>query len=384
MIAAGKASAAMARAASEVLGTRLRSGIVITPDAAEMPPRLRVVVAEHPQPGQGSLAAGRGALDVAWGAVPGELLLILLSGGASSLMAYPAAGLTLEEKRATTGVLLTAGADIYELNTVRKHLSAVKGGRLAAASRAECLTLVVSDVVGDDTSVIASGPTVADPSTYRDAWQVLERRGGTAAFPEAVVTHLARGAAGEIPETPKPGDPALQRSHVQIIGSRHVAMRGAAARARQLGYHVEVIDGALVGEAREAAGRHVAQVLDRSAAQPRPRCIVSSGETTVTVRGRGRGGRNQEFVLASVELLARQGGAVALASVGTDGVDGPTDAAGAVADASSLARGEALGVVPAPFLAGNDAYHYFDRLGDLVRTGPTGTNVGDLQVILLA
>jgi hydroxypyruvate reductase len=267
---------------------------------------------------------------------------------------------------------------------VRKHLSAIKGGWLAARARAACHALVISDVVGDDLSVIASGPTVADASTFADALALVQRYGGEAAYPPAVIGRLRRGSAGALPETPKPGDPRLARSTTTIIGSRRDAMIGAASAAAALGYHVLRIDDAVVGEARIAAASHLRAALARAAGVGRPACIVSSGETTVTVTGAGRGGRNQEFVLAAAAQLAQLDGAVALASVGTDGIDGPTDAAGAVADATTLARAVRADLSPDRALADNDAYSFFAALGDLVHTGPTGTNVGDLQVILLA
>lgn len=384
LVAVGKAARSMATAATAVLDHRLASGVVIAPTDSEFPPPLKCVRGQHPQPGEGSIAAGRAALATAASCGENELLLVLLSGGASALMAAPADGLTLDDKRATTAQLLRSGADIYGLNMVRKHLSAVKGGRLAAASRGRCLTLAMSDVVGDDPSVIGSGPTVADGSSYADALAVLDRHGGAAAYPTQVVAHLARGAAGQIAETPKAADPRLARSTFHIIGSRLAAMQGAAAAASARGFTVVVRDASVVGEARDAAEAHLRHTLQVASECQRPCCVVSSGETTVTVRGTGRGGRNQEFALALVERLHRQPRVIAVASVGTDGVDGPTDAAGAIADTSTLARGRAAGLDARRFLDTNDSYTYFAALGDLIHTGPTGTNVGDLQVFLLA
>lgn len=374
----------MAIAALAGLEQRLVSGVVISPTDVDLPAPLRFVLGQHPEPGEGSLAAGRAALATAGSCDEDDLLLLLVSGGASALMAAPADGLTLDDKRAATAQLLRGGADIRALNTVRKHLSALKGGRLAAASRARCLTLAMSDVVGDDPSVIGSGPTVADGSSYAEALVVLEMHGGVAAFPPQVVAHLIRGVAGQIPETPKKTDPRLARSTYQIIGSRVAAMQGAAAAASARGFAVTVLDAAVVGEARAAAEAHLRHVLEVASQRRRPCCVVSSGETTVTVRGAGRGGRNQEFALALVERLDGQPRPMVVASVGTDGVDGPTDAAGAIADASTLARGRAAGLDAARFLDANDSHTYFATLGDLIQTGPTGTNVGDLQVFLLA
>ena len=326
--------------------------------------------------------AGGRALAIAEAAADEELL-VLLSGGASALMAAPAEGLTLDDKRQTTDTLLRAGADIHALNTVRKHLSRIKGGRLAACAPGRCRTLAISDVVGDDLSFIASGPTVPDPTTFEDALGVLRRFGDVDAYPPPVVAHLTRGVSGKLPETPKPGDPRLARAVSVVIGGRRDAMIGAASLARTLGYHVVVRDAPVVGEARTAAHSHVRDVEAAARAAERPLCVVSSGETTVRVLGSGRGGRNQEFALAAAALVSSSGSVVA-ASVGTDGIDGPTDAAGAVVDSTTLARARASGLDPSDFLRDNNAYAFFAGLGDLIRTGPTGTNVGDLQVFLVA
>jgi len=245
-------------------------------------------------------------------------------------------------------------------------------------------TFVISDVVGDDPSVIASGPTVPDASTFGDARQLLDRYGGAAAYPEAVVARLDRGVGGEVPETPKPVYPRLVRSDIRVIGTRRDAMLGVQGRAVGLGYDVLCIEDAVVGEARTAAMAHLRAVLASAADRPRPLCVISTGETTVTVTGRGKGGRNQEFALAAAEALSQAGGRAVLASIGTDGIDGPTEAAGAIADSTTIERARIGGLVPERFLADNNAHAFFDALGDLINIGPTGTNVGDLQVILLA
>ncbi len=385
VIAAGKAAPAMAAAAADVLGDRVVSGAVLTHVAAEAPPRFEVIRGGHPVPTAGSERAGRRALEIAASLGQGELLLILLSGGGSAIMAVPAEGVTLDDKRRATDRLLKAGADIRALNTVRKHLSAIKGGWLAAAASGPSLTLAVSDVVGDDLSVIASGPTVPDPSTFDEALHVVERFGGAAAYPAPVVARLRAGSRGAAPETPKPGDRRLARARARVIGGRVDAMAAARREAAARGYAVITIDEPVVGEAREAAISCFQAVLGRAAGAPRPLCVVSSGETTVRVKGSGMGGRNQEFALALVEPMASVDAApVALASVGTDGIDGPTDAAGAVVDSSTRASAAAAGLgAPAAYLARNDAYRYFEPLGDLIRTGATDTNVGDLQVWLI-
>jgi len=338
-------------------------------------------------PTAGSEYAGRRALRIAASLRADETLLVLLSGGASALMAVPADGLSLADKQNTTRCLLRAGADIHELNTVRKHLSAIKGGWLAAAAPGACRTFAISDVVGDDPSVIGSGPAVPDATTFRDALDVLRRFGGAAgdaAYPPVVVDRIAAGARGEVPETPKPDDGRLARASMHVIGGRRQAMEGAAAEAVSRGYHVVRVDDAVVGEARAVAPSHLRAALARAADVGRPACIVSSGETTVRVTGDGVGGRNQEFALACAAPLEAVGTPAALASIGTDGIDGPTDAAGALVDATTIARARASRLDPAVFLQRNDTYHFFKTLDDLIRTGPTGTNVGDLQAILLA
>jgi glycerate 2-kinase len=328
--------------------------------------------------------AGRAALCAAQAVGFDESLVLLLSGGASALIAVPAPGVSLEAKREVTRRLLRADADIHAINCVRKHLSHVKGGRLAEACAGRTVTLAISDVVGDDPSVIGSGPTVADPTTYLEALEVIDACGGRSVFPRDAVAWLERGAAGDVAETPKPGSASLSRSAVHIIGSGADARAAATDAARHLGYRVIPAERPIVGEARARGVEHAAWLAVLGADHAEALCVVSGGETTVRVTGSGTGGRNQEFALAAVPGLAAIGRAAALASVGTDGVDGPTDAAGAVADSTSAARAQASGVDPMRYLEANDAWSFFDRLGDLVRTGATNTNVGDLQVALIA
>jgi hydroxypyruvate reductase len=384
VIAAGKAAPAMASAAARYFGSRIRSGLVIGVGPQDVPDRFESIVGGHPIPTESSERAGRRALAVAESLEADEALVVLLSGGASALMAVPGDGVTLEDKRATTGRLLRAGADIHALNTVRKHLSAIKGGWLAAQARGPCRALAISDVVGDDLSVIASGPTVGDASRFEDALEVVRRFGGEAGYPPAVVARLRHGAAGAAPETPKPGDARLAQTTTAVIGSRRDAMAGAVAAAGALGYEVLRLDDPVIGEARTTAASHLRAVLARADGIGRPACVVSSGETTVHVTGAGKGGRNQEFALAAAEMLARMDAPAAVASIGTDGIDGPTDAAGAFSDQTTMARARTAGLSPDRFLSDNNAYAFFDALGDLIHTGPTGTNVGDLQLVLLA
>jgi glycerate 2-kinase len=384
VLSVGKAAHAMARAAVAVLGRRIAGGLIVGHVAADVPSGFQVVLGTHPVPDEASERAGRAALTFAASVPADQSLLLLLSGGGSAIMAVPADGVRLADKRATTDRLLKAGADIYALNTVRKHISAVKGGRLAVGARSPCVTLAISDVVGDDLSVIASGPGVPDASTFSDALDVLVRFGGLNRYPASVVARLRAGARGEVPETPKPGDPRLARASALVIGGRRDAMDGAANEAASRGYDVVCFDDAIVGEARTASADHLKRLAARAAGLRRPTCFISSGETTVTVTGGGKGGRNQEFALAAAAPLAALPGPAVLISAGTDGIDGPTDAAGGLVDSTTVARcaGAGLGS-PADFLADNNAYALLAALDDLVVTGPTDTNVGDLQVALL-
>jgi glycerate 2-kinase len=388
VIAAGKAAGMMLGAFAKCAGASARSLVGIGPQRPDMlPARVEWHETGHPIPDSRSVAAARRALEVASAATADDLVVVLLSGGASALMALPVDGVTLAGKQETVRRLLLGGASIDELNAVRKHLSAIKGGRLAAASRAAVVTLAVSDVVGDDLSVIGSGPTVPDPSTFADALDVLDRRGGRDVYPREVVTWLERGASGTVSETPKPDDARLERSRARIIGGRMTAVDGAAHAARSRGYHVHVIGDPIVGEAREAARSFAADVRAALESLARPACVIGAGETTVHVKGNGVGGRNQEFALALLPFIAdlgRSAPRVVAGSIVTDGIDGPTDAAGAIVDSTTAGRAVDRRLDPQGFLDNNDSYHFFSVLDDLLRTGPTGTNVGDLQVALIA
>ncbi len=362
------------------------AGPKVGPEA--LPDRFEWFPAGHPDPNDASIAAGRRALEIARLTEPDPSLVVLLSGGASALLVNPAPGLSLDDKMTTARVLMNAGVAIDGLNCVRKHLSALKGGRLGAEAW-RSLTLAISDVHGpvpDDPSVIGSGPTVADPTTYADALDIVRRaEAGSSrrdAVPSAVVAHLERGARGAVPETIKPGDHRLSRAEFRIIGNRLTAIEGAQRAAERLGYTVAVLPGATHGEAREAGEKFLGEATRLASAVQGPVCVLAAGETTVNVKGSGRGGRNQEFALALTPHLAGRSRPVTVASVGTDGIDGPTDAAGAIVDRSTLNRAVAVGNDWRAFLAGNDAYHFFGPLGDLIEWGPTGTNVGDLHVFL--
>jgi hydroxypyruvate reductase len=386
VVAVGKAACRMARAAAAALppGVCGGPGLAVTSrESEEAVAGFRVLVSGHPIPDAAGVRAAREVEAAVSGAAPGDGLLVLLSGGGSALLPAPAEGLTLEEKIAVTRLLLASGADIREINTVRKHLSRLKGGGLARrAQPAAVEALILSDVIGDDLSTIASGPTAPDPTTFADAVAILERRGVWERAPEAVRRRLERGARGEIEETPEAGDPAFARVVNRIIGSNSLSVEAALRSAVELGYGAAVATRALTGEARVAAA------LLARAPLPAPgsagAAVLAGGETTVTMRGTGRGGRNQELALAfalEAERLGRDG-PWAFLSAGTDGIDGPTDAAGAIVDAGTLARGRERGLDPAAALAANDSYAFLDAAGHLLRTGATGTNVADLQVLL--
>jgi len=373
----------MAEAFAAVAGDRIRDGIVIgTHLPIALPKQLEWIPSSHPLPDARSVAAGRRALEVAQRTDPDDTLVVLLSGGASALMAVPAGTLTLEDKRAAVNALLKGGADITALNTIRKHLSAVKGGRLAAAASGPTVCLAISDVVGDDLSVIGSGPTVPDPSTYRDAWNYIERLGVEPLITEAGRNYLRAGLDGTIAETPKAGDPRFAQSVTRVIGGRFNAMRGAAETARALGYDVIVGEEPIVGDARTMGPVVLDRARTLAAARHRPVAVIFSGETTVKVVGTGKGGRNQEIALSVAKTLAAESGDIALGSVGTDGIDGPTDAAGAYSDATTIMRATQQGLDADAFLADNNAYAFFQKIDDLIVTGPSTTNVGDLQIVL--
>jgi glycerate-2-kinase len=389
LVAAGKAARGMTDAVLRAAACPPAAGVVAAPGLDGVSwVGLQSVSAGHPLPDARSVEAGETALRLVAGLGPPDRLVVLLSGGASALLCAPVAGVTLEDKVRATDLLLRRGAGIADLNAVRKHLSRVKGGRLAAATAASVVTLAISDVVApreDDPAVIGSGPTVGDDSTHADAWAALERADVLQAMPEGVRRHLRAGVAGRVEETPGPGDARLARSDWHLVGSRRDAMRAAAGEAGRLGYESNVIAEPLTGEAREAAAVLLDAALARASRLPRPCAITASGETTVRVRGRGRGGRNQELTLALAIVLAERGVAATVMSVGTDGVDGPTPAAGAMADERTVQRAAAGAAGDARArLDGNDSFGFFEALGDLVVTGPTGTNVADLHVLLFA
>jgi hydroxypyruvate reductase len=387
LVAVGKAAVPMARAAEEVLGGRLDQGVAVSTAAAGALEQVRLLTASHPVPDARGLAASVEVESLARGLGRDDLLLVLLSGGASALLPSPAEGVTLEDKARTTSLLLRAGATIHETNAVRKHLSRLKGGGLArAAAPARVVTLVLSDVVGDDLATIASGPTAPDPTTFADALSVLRRLEILEEVPAPVSGRLLAGARGEVEETPKPGEPAFRRVATRIVGSNRLSVEAAAREARRQGLRPLVLTTRLEGEAREAARVLVAvlrECVESSRPAAPPVCLLAGGETTVTVRGNGQGGRNQELAVAAAPCLAGFPVPAVVASVATDGIDGASDAAGGIADDTSVARAASLGLAPvAAFLAASDTRNYLGPLGDLVVTGATGTNVVDLVALL--
>jgi glycerate 2-kinase len=380
VLGAGKAAAAMAQAVERHMQGPIE-GLVVTRYGHAVPcARIEVVEAAHPVPDAAGQAAARRILDLAQGAGADDLVLCLISGGASALLTLPAPGLSLDDKQAVNRVLLASGADIAQMNAVRKHLSAIKGGRLAAAAHpAKVVSLLISDVPGDDPAVIGSGPTVPDPSTIADALAILERY--RIEPPARVQEHLR--AAGD--ETPKPGDPRLAAAETIVIARPQASLEAAALLARERGLDPMILGDAIEGEAREVAKVMAGIALQaRRHGQPAaPPCVLlSGGETTVTVRGRGRGGRNAEFLLALAVHLGGAPGISALAA-DTDGIDGSEDNAGAMVTPDSLARAQAQGLDAKAMLADNDGYGFFSALGDLVVTGPTLTNVNDFRAILV-
>jgi glycerate 2-kinase len=373
VIGAGKAAAAMARSVERHWKGEL-SGLVVTRYGHGEPcQRIEVVEAAHPVPDEAGQAAAARMLAMVGGLTENDLVLCLISGGGSSLLALPAPGITLAQKQQINRSLLRSGAAISEMNCVRKHLSAIKGGRLAlACAPARVVTLLISDVPGDDPGTVASGPTLADPSTCRDALAVLEKYGIEA--PDNVLEHLRSGAG----ETPKPGTPGFDRNSVRVIAAARDALEAAAAFARTAGVTPCIVSDALEGEAREVALAHAAMARQAGA----PCVILSGGETTVTLRGNGRGGRNAEFLLSLAIALDGAPGVHAIAC-DTDGIDGSEDNAGAICAPDTLARAAALGLDPRALLDNNDGYGFFSALGDLVLTGPTRTNVNDFRALLI-
>jgi glycerate 2-kinase len=387
----GKAAEAMGEALAGILDERLAAGLVVVPwPVTKGSSKLEYIEASHPVPDAGSVEAARRVLELATQAGEKDLLIVGISGGGSAVLALPAEGIALDKKRRLTEDLLRAGATIQELNVVRKHISGIKGGQLArAAFPATTVTLVISDVVANDLGTIASGPTYWDPSTYAEARAILECYGLWDGASAMVRARIEDGEKGLAPETLKEGDPVFERVATFVVGDNMTALRAAKHEAEKRGFEPIFLSSSDSGEARRTAAGYAAFLAELGCSAPhlpRPLCLLAGGELTVTVKGQGRGGRNTEFVLAALVEMEKAGVAGLdwlILSLGTDGIDGPTDAAGAWADVRTIKSARALGLNPAEYLDDNDSYGFFKQTGNLIMTGPTGTNVMDLRVFLL-
>jgi len=387
LVGTGKAAGAMAKAIEEIFEDRITKGIITTKYGHQLPlKKTDIIEAAHPLPDRKGFEGAKKIQRLLQESGPKDLVIFLLSGGASALLPFPADQIDLKEKQEVTQLLLDCGADIQEINTIRKHISRIKGGWLAKwAYPSTVIGLILSDVVGDHLDVIGSGPTVPDPSTFEEAWEILKKYDLINEIAPSIRKHLQSGKEGKIEETPKPQEVIFERVHNSLLGSNILALLAAREEAAALGFHVLVLSSSIEGETREAARFHTAiakEVISSGNPIPRPACILSGGETTVTIKGKGLGGRNQEFVLAgALEISGVE--KVVLLSGGTDGTDGPTDATGAVADHTTVQRGKSLGLDPNFYLENNDAYPFFKKLEDLLITGPTHTNVMDVRILLV-
>ncbi len=387
VLGAGKASAAMAKAVERTLGRRVTGGLVnVKYGHLARLKRVELNECGHPVPDQAGVAGGARIAQMASEAGEGDLIVCVMSGGGSALLPLPASPVTLDEKQETTRLLLECGASIHEINAVRKHISGIKGGQLSRlAWPATVICLMLSDVIGDDLDVIASGPTAPDSSTFARAKAILDHYKIHGKTPAAVRERIEKGIAGEIADTPKEGAAELSHTQNLVVGSNRLAADAAAIRAKELGFRTLLLSTYIEGETKDVARVHAAIAKEiHSSGRPlkAPACVITGGETTVTIRGRGLGGRNQEFALAAaidIDGLPR----TVILSGGTDGSDGPTDAAGAIADGRTALRARQKGLDPVAFLGNNDSYHFFEPLGDLLKTGPTNTNVMDLRIVLV-
>jgi len=387
VVGAGKAGAPMAKALEDLLDDRIADGAIVVKEGHGLPLKhIRVHEAGHPVPDERGLRGAEDILALANKAGERDLVLCVISGGGSALLVAPAEGVSLADKQEVTRLLLACGADIHEINTVRKHLSRAKGGGLARyAHPATVVSLILSDVVGDDLNVIASGPAVPDTSTFGDTREVFAKYDIWHKLPQSVQTHIQRGLDGDIADTPKAGDDVFHRCYSELVGTNIQALIAAKKEARRKGYQSVILSSTVEGEAREVVKMFAAFAKEvRNSANPlaAPACILCGGETTVTIRGNGKGGRNQEFALAAAMIIGGLENVVVL-SGGTDGTDGPTDAAGAIADGRTMARARARNLNPLDCLQRNDAYHFFQALDDLIITGPTRTNVSDVYMVLV-
>lgn len=387
VLGAGKAGASMAAAIEELLGNRISEGLVVVKyDHVEPLEKIKLVEAAHPVPDEAGVQGATELLQLAESCDAGCLVISLISGGGSALLAAPAEGIAFHEKQQLTQVLLDCGATIHEMNTIRKHLSRVKGGGLAkAVFPATLVNLILSDVVGDDLDSIASGPCVPDSTTFDDCQRILEKYEIQERVPQSIFKFIEAGCRGEVPETPKSGLEIFEKTSNVVIGCNYDALSTAKQKGEALGYNSLLLSSMIEGETKDVAALHMAiakEVVSHDQPLARPACILSGGETTVTIRGSGKGGRSQEFALACLFNLPEAEDIVLLCA-GTDGTDGPTDAAGAMVDSSTMKRSEGLGLLPQKYLENNDSYNFFSPLGDLYKTGPTHTNVMDLRIILI-
>ena len=388
VVGGGKAGGLMAKAVESLLGERIESGIVNVLEGTEdviSLTRVHLNGAHHPVPSQSGVEGVKKMLELTQGVTENDLVITLISGGGSALMPLPVEEIGLRGLQDVTGRLLRAGASINELNSVRKHLSTFKGGQLARhCYPAQVLSLILSDVIGDPSDTIASGPTAPDDSSYKDALGVLEKYGLFEDLPENVKSRIMAGVRGELPETPKKGDPVFERVHNILVANNPIAAEKAKEKAEELGYNSMILSTSIEGEARQVGTGFADMAKDVAInARPlgKPAAIILGGETTVTVKGSGIGGRNQELALGAA--LSLDCGSCLIATLGTDGIDGPTAAAGAFVDGSTLKRASRKGLDPNKYLDDNDSYTFFNNIGDAVITGPTGTNVNDLSLILV-
>jgi hydroxypyruvate reductase len=387
LVGTGKASNSMAHAVEEIFGDWLTKGVITTKYGHLLPlKKTEIIEAGHPIPDQKGYEGAKKILALLKESGPKDLVIFLLSGGGSALLPFPADGIELKEKQEVTQLLLDCGADIREINTIRKHISRMKGGWLAKWTYPSTLIgFILSDVVGDQLDVIGSGPTVPDPSTFEEATEILKKYDLLNEISPSIQKHLQLGKEGKVEETPKPGDAVFEKVYNMIIGSNILALRAAEKEATSMGLNTLILSSSIVGETREAARFHTAiakEVISSGNPIRKPACILSGGETTVTIKGNGLGGRNQEFVLAgAIEINGME--KVVLLSGGTDGTDGPTDATGAVADHTTVQRAKSMGLDPKVYLENNDAYPFFEKLGGLLITGPTHTNVMDVRILLI-
>ncbi len=383
VIGFGKASALMAKAVEDSLGKQIRQGyIVVKYGHVTNLSKIKLHEAGHPIPDEAGVKGAVKIIDILSQASQNDLILCLISGGGSALLPAPVNSVTLEEKQAVTRLLLSCGATIHEMNAVRKHISTLKGGQMARmAFPATLVSLILSDVIGDNPDVISSGPTAPDVSTFHECIMILKKYQLYNEIPETVLKHLKKGEKSEIPETPKLDDDCFKKVQNLIVGNNRMAAQAAAEKAETLGYQTKILTTELQGKAREAATYLVSQFHEEMQKSNKPFCLIAAGETTVNIQGNGKGGRNQELALAAANALQKMKD-VCLLSAGTDGNDGPTDAAGAIVDHETVERAREMGIDPLLFLENNDSWHFFEKLGDHVKTGPTNTNVMDLQIML--